>query len=129
MNREKKHFKRVFNQLLPLIIEELWDLLDEEKKRIWTRQRMLKRPSIGATNTLFKELQAEDPAEFRALLKMDVERFETLLNNIAPYIQRSDTMMGEAIPARIKLQIALTYLATGMSYRYLQAMFRTSRLS
>ncbi|XP_054083874.1 uncharacterized protein LOC128920511 [Zeugodacus cucurbitae] len=35
--------------------------------------------------------------------------------------------MREAIPARVKLQVALTYLATGMSYRSLQAMYRISR--
>jgi hypothetical protein len=54
---------------------------------------------------------------------MDSEQFDTLLRNIAPLIQREDTMMGDAIPARDKLQIALSFLATGNSLRTLQHLF------
>ncbi|KAF9801406.1 hypothetical protein SFRURICE_018969, partial [Spodoptera frugiperda] len=40
---------------------------------------------------------------------------------------REDTVMREAITAKTKLQIALCYLVTGASYRYLQAFYRVSR--
>ncbi|XP_045760625.1 putative nuclease HARBI1 [Maniola jurtina] len=127
MDRKKKEFKRVFNRLLPDIIKQLWDLLEDEDRRIWTRTWILRRTVLGATNSLFNGLQSEDPKEFKALLRMTVERFETLLENITPYIQRQDTILREAIPAKVKLQVTLSYLAAGISYRYLQAFYRVSR--
>jgi hypothetical protein len=48
---------------------------------------------------------------------MDSEQFDTLLRNIAPLIQRADTMMRDAIPETDKLQIALSFLTTGNSFR------------
>lgn len=51
-------------------------------------------------NPFFNELEVEDPAKFRMLLKMDVQHFDTLLENITPLIQREDTVMREAIPAK-----------------------------
>ena len=126
MNR-KTYIKKYSKLLIPLLLEELKELLCEEDKRLWARQWILRRSDRGTTYTLFRELEVEDPGEFRALLRMDIEHFNELLENIAPMIQREDTVMREAIPARIKLQVALSYLATGVSYRYLQAMYRVSR--
>ncbi|KAF9794419.1 hypothetical protein SFRURICE_009675, partial [Spodoptera frugiperda] len=77
--------------------------------------------------TVFNELEVEDPDELRMLLRMDVQHFDTLLENITSLIQREDTVMREAITAKTKLQIALCYLVTGASYRYLQAFYRVSR--
>ncbi|XP_022181356.1 putative nuclease HARBI1 [Myzus persicae] len=58
---------------------------------------------------------------------MDPTTFEILLNKVHQKIQRSNTIMREAIPARVKLQVTLSYLATGNSYRNLQQSFRVSR--
>jgi hypothetical protein len=66
---------------------------------------------------LLKELHAEDLAEYRACLRMSPECFDTLHIVIANDIQRLGTLMRDAIPSRIKLEIALSYLATGNSYR------------
>lgn len=58
---------------------------------------------------------------------MSPTMFNTLLNKVYSKIQKNDTMMREAIPARIKLQITLSFLATGNSLRNLQQSFRVSR--
>jgi hypothetical protein len=47
---------------------------------------------------------------------MDQTTFEILLNKVHQNIQRSNTTMREAIPVRVKLQVTLSYLATGNSY-------------
>jgi hypothetical protein len=48
---------------------------------------------------------------------MNTEQFDILLRVIADRIQRSDTIMRDAIPAREKLQITLYFLATGNSFQ------------
>jgi hypothetical protein len=54
---------------------------------------------------------------------MAPDRFEELLQKVSGVIQRSDTVMREAIPARVKLELVLSYLATGNSYRSLSHFF------
>ena len=58
---------------------------------------------------------------------MNTEQFDVLLRDIADKIQRSDTIMRDAIPAREKLQITLYFLATGNSFRSLQHPFRVPK--
>jgi hypothetical protein len=58
---------------------------------------------------------------------MDTEHFHILLRDIADTVQRSDTFMRGAIPAREKLQITLYFLATGNSFRPLQHLFRVPK--
>ena len=53
--------------------------------------------------------------------------FDALHDLIANAIQRSDTLMRDAIPSRIKLEVTLSFLAKGNSYRNLQHLFRVSK--
>lgn len=71
----------------------------------------------------FNELEVEDPAEFRMLLRMDVLHFEKLLENITPLIQKEHTVIREAISAKTKLQVVLSYFITGTSFRYSQDFY------
>lgn len=59
-------------------------------------------------------------------MRMTGENFDVLLALISPRIQKTNTMMRDAIPAKIKLEICMTYLVTGVSYRWLQNHFRVS---
>jgi hypothetical protein len=61
------------------------------------------------------------------VLRMSPECFETLHYLIANAIQRSDTLMRNAIPSRIKLEVTSSFSATGNSYRNLQHLFRVSK--
>ncbi|XP_055618931.1 uncharacterized protein LOC129764142 [Toxorhynchites rutilus septentrionalis] len=98
----------------------------QKGKIIWARNWMQKK---GATNTILNELYDNDPREYRAVLRVTPEQVETLLDLIAPKIQRQDTLMRGAIPARVKLEITLVYLSSGISFRLLSIFFRISKAS
>jgi hypothetical protein len=72
------------------------------------RKWLARRSTHGCSALLLKELHAEDPAEYRACLRMSPECFDALHDVIANDIQRLDTLMRDAIPSRIKLEIALS---------------------
>jgi hypothetical protein len=82
------------------MIELFEDELTTRKKWLWSRKWILRRGTHGAAAELLTELECEDTTEYRLFLRMDSEQFNTLLQNIAPLIQRTDTMMRDAIPAR-----------------------------
>lgn len=94
--------------------------------RCWVRKWMRRRDTHGASSTLLKELADEDAPEYRNCMRMSKEKFEILLNRISYKIARNDTVMRSALSPKIKLEITLTYLATGNSYRTLQRLFRVS---
>ena len=105
------------------------DIIEEEatqEKGIWVREWIKRRNELGASGTLLKELHCEDPSEYRSCLRMSPGKFDKLLNAVGPEIQKNDIFMRDAIPAKIKLEITLTYLATGCSFRNLQQHFRVS---
>ncbi len=55
---------------------------------------------------------------------MNSDRFNELLGMIEESIQKSNTVMRLAIPARLKLEVTLRYLATGDSFGSLALFFR-----
>ncbi|KAK0159436.1 hypothetical protein PV328_010313 [Microctonus aethiopoides] len=95
------------------IIEDLTNMVEKEmtkKKRIWTRKWIGDRAvRCGST----KQLRSENPAEYRLALRLIPKNFDESL--IESSIQRQDTMMREALLAKIKLEVTLTYLATDFS--------------
>ncbi|GBN81022.1 hypothetical protein AVEN_139100-1 [Araneus ventricosus] len=58
---------------------------------------------------------------------MTPEVFEELLIRVSPYIQRQDTLKRKAVPARTKLELTLTFLASGCNYRVLSHLFRVPK--
>jgi len=76
---------------------------------------------------LIRELAIEDKSEYKSFMRMTPEQFEFLLQKISPKIQRDDTVMRPAIPEKIKLELTLSFLATGNSYRSLSHFFRVSK--
>ncbi|XP_056633555.1 uncharacterized protein LOC130443108 [Diorhabda sublineata] len=104
------------------------DLKRKRKRRIWVRN-WLQNKSSGATSMIMKELYYQDPREYQAVMRLTPSQFEILLNLIATGIQRSDTFMRKAIPARVKLEITLTFLASGMTFRMLSVLYRVSKAS
>ena len=78
---------------------------------------------------LLKELYLEDPKEFRLCLQLTLQKFESLLETISPFIQKCNRVLRDAIPARLRPEIMLHFLATGNSYRTLQHMYLVSKPS
>ena len=82
----------------------------KKRKRTWTREWIKNRPRHGAYHHLINELRLWDQASYRNFLRMDVSSFESLLNLVAPFIRKQDTVMRQSIsPVRKTLR----YFATG----------------
>lgn len=73
---------------------------------------------------LLQQLKVEDPNEYRLALRMTAENFEELLSLVSINIQRKNTLFRDAIPAKIKIEVTLSFLTTGDSYKSLSRMFR-----
>jgi hypothetical protein len=60
---------------------------------------------------------------------MTPEKFDALLDMVAPKIERQNTQMRDALSPRVILEVTLYFMATGNSYRTLQYFFRVSKES
>jgi hypothetical protein len=123
----KKGVTRVYGFLLA----EVSDMIEEEQnrnKRLWVHDWIGRRDSRGASTLLLKELAAEN-VEYKICLRMTPEKFDALLNMIAPKIERQNTQMRDAISPRVMLKVTLYFMATGNGYRTLQYFFRVSKAS
>lgn len=87
--------------------------INRRKRRWWIREWVQRRPGLGASETIMKELALEDSEMYRNVLRMSKQKFNMLLDNVKPLILKQATQLREALPACIKLQITLRYLATG----------------
>ena len=60
-----------------------------------------------------KELEREDLPGYKSFQRLHPELFRELLHKVAPLIARKDTNFRQAIPAEVRLALALRFLATG----------------
>ena len=124
----KKNTIRLKQLLRKLCQFALDDLLEDVlEKRVWTRPWLLRRNERGASDLLLKELRNEDLGEYKSVLRMTPDMFDILLSLVTPKIQQQDTIMRQALPARIKLEITLDFLSSGISYRRLSHFYRVTR--
>jgi hypothetical protein len=73
-----------------------------------------------------REVAEEEPQDYRNILRMSMSQFEDLLQLVTPLIQRQNTEMRLAIPARVKLEVTLRYLAGGETLKFLASTFRVA---
>jgi len=66
--------------------------------------------------TLLRELEENNPDDYKNYLRMDSKDFQFLLELIGPKIRKQDTVMRAAISAEERLIATLRFLATGRSY-------------
>ncbi len=129
LNMNQRDLSDIIQCLVPLIQNEAEKLIEKEKRkrrngRVWVKPWIAKRQKLGASATLLKELADEDPTSYRNVLRLDGKQFDTLLELVSPKIQKKNTHMRDAIPARLKLEATLRYLATGDSFASLKYLFR-----
>nr|XP_022900835.1 protein ALP1-like isoform X1 [Onthophagus taurus] len=117
--------KQLLRKLCQFALDEL--LEDVLEKRVWTRPWLLRRNERGSSALLLKELCNNDIGEYKSILRMTPDMFDILLSLVTPKIQGMDTIMRQALPARIKLEITLDFLSSGISYRRLSHFYRVSR--
>jgi hypothetical protein len=101
-----KNCTRIVKKLSRLLLVQIAEVLEEEiarEKKVKVRRWLARRSIHGGSALFLKELFAEDPAEYRACLRISPECFDSLHDLIANAIQRSNTLMRDAIPWRNKL--------------------------
>nr|CAH7748447.1 unnamed protein product [Callosobruchus chinensis] len=111
------------------MMQEPTCMFEEEiskQKRIWVRKWIDDRDKTGGSALLLTQLRTEDPKEYKLALRMTPKNFDDLLMLLSGSIQRQDTFMRDALPAKVKLEITLTFLASGMSFRNLSHFYRVS---
>lgn len=94
------------------------------KKRVWIRDWIRRRSTLGVSELLLKEISTEDPDSYRNFMRLSVEKFQELLNLVKPKLTKSETWMRSPISPQIKLEVTLRYLATGDSFASLQYLYR-----
>jgi hypothetical protein len=57
---------------------------------------------------------------------MSPEVFDILLEKIRPAIEKQDTIMRQAIPAKVRLMVTLTYLTSGANFHVIEDLYRIS---
>lgn len=118
----------VIQEITITIAEEIRKIVEKKKnrrpRRWWVRPWIQRRNLFGASSQLLVELAEQDPDAYQKHLRMSEAQFSDLLMKVSPFIQRSDTCLRAAIPAKVKLHITLHYLATGSSFNTLSALYR-----
>jgi hypothetical protein len=107
---------RGIGMVVDMLVTEFQLLLrrkQRRKRRWWVQDWIKKRSMFGVSKTLLEELRLEDKESYRSHLRICEEQFNYLLSIVKPLITKEDTIMREALPADLKLQITLRYLATG----------------
>ncbi|KAI5630649.1 hypothetical protein NE865_16639 [Phthorimaea operculella] len=130
--QQRRQIRAILRKILNVVMEQIEDdiLFEINKpKRIWLRQWIGRRPMLGGSALLLKELAIEDIKEYRDSMRMTEESFNWLLEKVRPAIEKNDTLMRSAIPAKIKLQAVIYMLATGNNLRSLSHFFRISKPS
>jgi len=113
-NSQKSLMRTSVRLLCTQISKELQNILNQFKnkktRRWWVRKWISRRDTLGASERLLKELSTEDVDSYRNHLRLNKDQFEILLYRITTKIQKQDTVMRAALPARTKLEITLRYL-------------------
>jgi len=86
---------------------------------MWSRKCFLRWDILDNSVGILRELEFEQVIEYRSFIKITPDQFKFLLQKVSPIFQREDIIIRSAIPARIKLEFTLSFLATGNSYHSL----------
>ena len=102
-------------QLLVITLGAGVALVNERRKKrsIWTKKWLKRRALRGSYAMIFRELKAEDSNSFLKYLRMEPAIFNFILNKVAPFIKKQDTVLRESISAGARLEATLLWMAQG----------------
>jgi asparagine synthetase B (glutamine-hydrolysing) len=83
----------------------------KKRKRRWSKEWFKKRQKYTHEH-LLRDLALTEVNDFKNFVRLDLAKFQELLDLTTPLIEKKNTNMREAIP---RLSITLRYLATGNS--------------
>jgi hypothetical protein len=116
----------VMEAAILVLSEELREIVREKRRKRGRKCRnwIARRESLGTSNCLFRELSSKDPQEYRKHMRTSIEKFDELLRLVESYISKTDTVIKAAVPARLKLEVTLRFLASGDPFSSLALLFR-----
>ncbi|CAI6374160.1 unnamed protein product [Macrosiphum euphorbiae] len=85
---DRKRKLLLTNALIVHFIDEDDD--NFQNKRKWAKQWLLQRRKYSHMN-LLRELQSNEPADYKNYLRMENHTFYELLNLVRPYIEKENT--------------------------------------
>ena len=91
--------------------------------RLWLKRR----EELGVYDTLVQELRSEEEMEYQKFLRMSPDAFDKLLSLIENDVTKQDTVMRDAVPAKVKLAATIRYLAMEVTCSDLQYTFRVHK--
>ena len=62
-----------------------------QRRAIWCRQWLARRPLYGPYEQLLQKLNREDPNSYKNFLRMDADLFGEIVDRISPRIKKQDT--------------------------------------
>ena len=95
----------------------------ERRRRVWTHDWLLRRPSHGSYFSLQREFRSEEEL-FEKYLKLPVPVFDFILRRITPIIEKQETHLRQTISPGARLEATLLFLITGEHYSRLQHLTR-----
>ena len=107
-------------------------IIDETEGRGWkrgkTREWMKRREERGYCSTIVRELQIEDCASYKEMMRMEHEQFLEILKLIEKDITPQQILGGQKVISPMsRLTLTLRFLATGETYRSMAYQFRISK--
>jgi hypothetical protein len=87
---DRKKCRGIIEKVSRLLLVQLVEVLEEEiarEKKVWVR-KWLARSTHSGSALLLKELCTEDPAEYRACLRMSPECFDTTRSDKQCYTEK-----------------------------------------
>ena len=100
--------------LLPLLLRRRRRRLRAAHQQTWSKQWILRRGTQGAHANLIRELNAEDPEQFRQYHRLSQESFHQIVAMVSPLISKQDMHLRMAIKSSERLSVTLHFLATGL---------------
>ncbi|XP_031172013.1 protein ALP1-like [Sander lucioperca] len=108
-------------------------LLAEERRRRqkirrnrtkWVNSWISQRQTQGAFPNLCRELDMDEPGDFKNFPRLFPAQFNMLEELVRPIIQRCNTNYRDCISVGARLTVTLRFLATGESFKSLSILFR-----
>ena len=97
------------NQAVAMLLHERGRARQQQRRRHWVRQWLIRRPMYGMYEKLMGELEREDVVGFRNLIRMEPHRFYELLQRIGDRITKQNTWYRKSLEPGLKLAITLRY--------------------
>ena len=114
------------NQAVAQLLDGRRQVRQQQRRRHWVRQWLIRRPMYGMYEKLMGELEREDVLGFRNSIRIEPARFYELLQRIGDRITKQNTFYRKPLEPGLKLAITLRYYATGDSYHSLMYSFRVA---